>query len=121
MKTTHVLVVAAVAFALAAGCKHHASQRLLGCYVDNGDSGGTTGRDLDGEMFTPEKLTVEKCLAHCRQKGFAYAGVQYASQCFCGKSYGKFGKAPDSECDAKCEGNEKETCGGTWRSSVYKL
>ncbi len=66
-------------------------------------------------------MTVEPCAQRCRAKGFEYAGVQYARQCFCGNSYGKLGKAPDKECSMPCDGDPKETCGGTYRNDVYKL
>ena len=44
-----------------------------------------------------------------------------SSQCFCGNTYGAYGQAPDSECDANCMGNNLEICGGTWRYSLYSI
>ena len=54
--------------------------------------------------------------------GYTHAGLQYHFECFCG-SHGLFdrlGKAPDSQCNRTCSGNNEEMCGGGWRLSVYK-
>lgn len=44
--------------------------------------------------------------------GYQYAGVQYKEECWCGRTYGKFGTLPDTSCSAVCPGNQSETCGG---------
>merc|ERR1712048_1229307 len=46
-----------------------------------------------------------------------YAGTQFYKQCFCGNSFGKYGKA---KCSTKCPGN-KGICGGGWANSVYQI
>ncbi|WP_425992850.1 WSC domain-containing protein [Afipia sp. DC4300-2b1] len=48
-----------------------------------------------------------------------HAGTQDASYCFCGNTFGKFGK-PDG-CNAPCTGNREETCGGTRANAIYKV
>ncbi len=89
----------------------------IGCYKDSGNPSGLEGRDLNGFMYSDPNMTVEKCINLCRQKGFAYAGVQYSTQCFCGNSYGKYGRA--TNCNMKCGGNPYQICGGFWSNSVY--
>ena len=59
-------------------------------------------------------MTVGKCKRLCF--GFAYAGVQYSKQCFCGNT------APSiaaKNCNMACAGNKKQTCGGDWAMNVY--
>ncbi len=89
------------------------SGNYLGCFKDTGD------RDLSGYSFSRSGMTTQICLDTCQQKGFSYAGTQYSSQCFCGNSYGKYGKA--SNCNMPCSGNKTETCGGNWANSVYAI
>jgi hypothetical protein len=95
---------------------------LVGCFVDQGDpTPSVEGHDLDGEAIMLPRMTLDICIGRCSQKNFAYAGVQKGNQCFCGKSYGKFGKAPDADCKTPCDGSSTQICGGTSRNTVYKL
>jgi hypothetical protein len=91
----------------------------IGCFKDQGDPGGTNGRDLNGFSLNFPGMTAEMCTQTCTSKGFPYAGTQYGTWCFCGTSYGKSGKADN--CDMKCGGAGNEICGGTWANSVYQL
>jgi len=91
----------------------------MGCFNDQGDPWGPDGRDLSGHKSKSSSQTVERCIATCREKGFPYAGVQYASHCFCGKNYGKSGKS--NNCNMKCSGDSRQICGGTWANSVYRI
>lgn len=86
----------------------------IGCFKDTPD------RDLVTETYWASgDMTVERCVSYCRQKGYAYAGVQSHSQCFCGNSYGKHG--PSNSCALQCRGNPNEICGGEWTNSIYKV
>jgi len=87
--------------------------RYLGCFKD------TENRDLTGYTQQDPKLTLQSCSDICRQKGFKYAAAQYGAHCFCGNSYGKYGKA--TNCDMKCAGNSNEICGGSWANSLYEF
>jgi hypothetical protein len=91
----------------------------LGCFKDQGDPGGTRGRDLDGVMVTESDMTTESCASICASRGFAYAGTQDSTQCFCGSGYGRSG--PSGACNYKCGGNPSQTCGGFWANSVYQV
>ena len=86
----------------------------MGCFTD------TTDRDLDGPSWTETKyMTPEICIAECKTAGYAYAGVQAASDCYCGNSYGKHGTA--TNCDMACVGDPSKICGGLLANSVYEL
>ena len=59
-------------------------------------------------------MTVEKCKQLCL--GFAYAGVEYSKECFCGNI------APTitaQNCNMVCAGNKNQICGGGWAMNVY--
>jgi hypothetical protein len=93
--------------------------KYLGCFRDQGDPNGTTGRDLDGAVWNDGRMTLEACVAFCQQRGFPYAGTQYASWCFCGNSYGRSGAA--TNCDMRCGGNQSQVCGGGYANSVFQV
>ncbi len=85
---------------------------LLGCFKDS-----NRPFDLDGFLERSSSNTPESCVAKCRAKGFAYAGVQYGQSCLCGNSYGKQGTS--SACNMKCTGDSSKICGGLYCNSVY--
>ncbi len=89
------------------------SAQYLGCYKDN------AARDLTGFKLESASMTTQTCLDLCQQKGFTYAGTQFRTHCFCGDSYGKYGKT--SNCNMRCSGKSSETCGGSWANSVYRV
>lgn len=84
----------------------------LGCYRDAWD------RDLNGHHERRSDLTPLVCVEICASRGFPFAGVQFARQCFCGDGYGKHG--PADNCDMACTGDDTKTCGGTWANEVYR-
>jgi hypothetical protein len=59
----------------------------LGCYSDQ-----TTSPDLSGSVTVLQQPTAAACAKQCAASGFPYAGLQAASSCFCGISYGKYGQ-----------------------------
>ncbi|MCP4342385.1 MAG: hypothetical protein GY799_26790 [Desulfobulbaceae bacterium] len=93
--------------------KISAKKDSLGCFLDK------QTRDIDSYTFSRQDMTTSLCVDTCSSKGFRYAATQYSSHCFCGDSYGSYGKADN--CDMTCSGNAKEICGGPWANSVYDL
>lgn len=83
-----------------------------GCYTDD------ASRALPVPLMTTSIATVDTCVAAARARNLAYAGLQYGGQCYGGNSLGKT-KVTDSECNMPCTANTGQTCGGTWRNSVY--
>ncbi|MGQ0677178.1 MAG: WSC domain-containing protein, partial [Rhodospirillales bacterium] len=90
----------------------------IGCFKDAGNPLSLQGRDLDGHVMNWHGMTPKFCIEQCAKKGFAYAGTQYGSFCFCGNSYGKNG--PADNCTMPCNGDYKEKCGGHWANTVYR-
>ena len=88
-----------------------ASSDNVGCYADSDN------RDLPYFAYDSASNTTETCISTCAAAGYAYAGTQYSSQCFCGNAYG--GQGTSSNCDMACSGDGSETCGGSWANSVY--
>lgn len=89
-----------------------------GCYKEI-----TNSRLLASGSYTSStNMTVENCVAFCAAKGTSgvFAGVEFASQCFCGASLPSTAvKVADSSCNKLCTGNNKEWCGGSSLLNVY--
>ena len=66
-------------------------------------------------------MTVEMCTGACSAKGYAIAGIEYGSQCFCGDSISTSSSVvADSQCEVMlCPGNAKEWCSAGSRLQVY--
>ena len=45
--------------------------------------------------------------------------MQDYDECYCGNTYGGYGKADEADCNTECNGNSTQMCGGDWRNSVY--
>ncbi|KAI6710688.1 hypothetical protein JHW43_006802 [Diplocarpon mali] len=82
----------------------------LGCHSE-----GSNGRSLAWrqDQVDSTTLTVKTCLRACKAGGWSFAGLEYASECYCGVALG-IGTLPidDSTCNMPCNGDATETCGG---------
>jgi len=86
-----------------------------GCYRDC-----ASGRDLPHSFSIPANRpegSIQYCRELCGTNGFAYAGVQFTSHCFCGNSYGSQGTA--NNCDMACNDGTEDICGGSCANNVY--
>ena len=64
-------------------------------------------------------MTVEMCQKLCfEDRDYFFAGVQYYEHCFCGNET-PLEKAPESECNLRCKGDETQFCRGGCRNNVY--
>lgn len=59
-------------------------------------------------------MTLEKCTTFCQKGGFAFAGLEYSSECYCGNTLanGATLSAFSTQCNMPCSGNAGQTCGG---------
>lgn len=87
-----------------------------GCWSDH----YPTARMLSGPSTSSGAMTPASCLAYCFSQGQAVAGLEYASQCFCGSALGGSSAALDaSSCSYPCSGNSSATCGGSNALQVF--
>ncbi|KIM21987.1 hypothetical protein M408DRAFT_333113 [Serendipita vermifera MAFF 305830] len=87
--------------------------RSQGCYIDS-----VLERVLTPMPDAVAPMTVETCVDACLAAGFTVAGVEYASECYCGD-----GLPPVSATDGcvmKCDGDAEHLCGGPDRLNVYQ-
>ncbi|KAJ7173130.1 glyoxal oxidase N-terminus-domain-containing protein [Mycena crocata] len=86
----------------------------------------SSGRTLTNYSFTDPGMTVDKCVATCNSKGFHMAGVEYASECYCGDKFqatasGGGSAAPAGDCSMACAGESTQQCGAGNRLSMYSI
>jgi hypothetical protein len=86
-----------------------------GCYSDTGST-----RALDIMAYDNSANTIEMCTDTCVSKGYTIAGLEFGSQCYCGKQL-KAGttKVIENSCTTACSGNSTEICGNNNRLSVF--
>ncbi|KAI9826427.1 MAG: hypothetical protein M1826_006636 [Phylliscum demangeonii] len=92
-------------------------------YLGCGSDIAFTARTLPDAATAGPDMTVEKCVDFCVGKGYSYAGLEFADECYCGNSLAA-NRAPQpglpGNCMMKCAGNSAEYCGGPQRISLYK-
>ncbi|KAG7123841.1 putative fungistatic metabolite like protein [Verticillium longisporum] len=96
-------------------CANHFSPfEATGCYQDY------DGKTLDFRSTVSSKgMTAYKCQAICKGNGYQFSGLKYYGICFCGSKL-EGPKLPDSNCTLPCDGDQKESCGGTDSLTVYR-
>jgi hypothetical protein len=85
--------------------------QYVGCFVDS------PARML---RYVGENYNIEDCAQAAVDAGVNYAGLQWYGQCFVGDTLNA-PQVSDSECDTPCNRAPSETCGGSWRNSVYQV
>ncbi|EHK27347.1 uncharacterized protein TRIVIDRAFT_73257 [Trichoderma virens Gv29-8] len=86
---------------------------FIGCQTE-----GNNTRALTGAATATGTMSNEACATFC--DGFAYFGTEYGSECYCGDTLAPSSlKAPASDCNMLCSGNDLEFCGAGNRLSLY--
>jgi hypothetical protein len=89
--------------------------KYLGCFAD------------DSKRILPKlnknlRLTPQMCGDVCKKQGYKYAGVQFGRECWCGNGERGLGnKLAEKECNMKCIGDNKKTCGGFVKQNIYQV
>jgi hypothetical protein len=78
-------------------------------------------RTLSTPVGVNGDMTVPACVAACQADNFPLAGLEFATQCYCGTSIQGTGEAASSGCDMACQGNASTLCGGPNRLEVYNF
>ena len=92
-----------------------AGSLAVGCFVDPNGGILTSGIQTESASNSPAS-----CLTFCANKGYKYAGMEFAKQCFCGN--GNTGASTSgSQCSTPCSGNSGQTCGANNRMNVYTI
>ncbi|CAB1101161.1 unnamed protein product [Ectocarpus sp. CCAP 1310/34] len=87
----------------------------LGCFVDSQSS-----RLFSAPLVASASNTAETCKATCA--GFAYYGLQYSEECFCGLAEEDYTRLGTSDaCGYRCSGDVLSTCGGFNAMDVFAM
>ena len=90
-------------------------RKYLGCFKDDGR------RILPRAFVNMRFNNPRRCSRHCRLNGYKYSGVQYKTQCFCGKEMAERARRLSyRRCNMKCPGNRNRRCGGSWAMNIYQ-
>ncbi|KAG8834126.1 hypothetical protein FRB91_010530 [Serendipita sp. 411] len=85
------------------------------CYTDTNDN-----RALGLRIWLDRGMTAPACMDGCFQRGYQFAGVEYADECYCANSIGSSGAVATGGCEMACSGDSATLCGGAGRLNVYK-
>ncbi|WWC57615.1 uncharacterized protein I303_100147 [Kwoniella dejecticola CBS 10117] len=91
----------------------------VGCFKDT-----SGGRHLNGSTSAGSNMNNEVCTSYCASKGYAYAGTEYAQECYCGNYLNMALASAEIKCNTPCRATNpqtgaKEICGGGMILSVY--
>ncbi|KAG9003884.1 hypothetical protein FRB94_002801 [Tulasnella sp. JGI-2019a] len=88
---------------------------LQGCYQDQ------SSRTLSSYSTTSSTMTPAVCQAFCTTKGTTFAGLENATECYCGNLISPNVLLAASNCQTKCGGDATQYCGGNnWQVAIYK-
>ncbi|XP_022088042.1 uncharacterized protein LOC110977854 [Acanthaster planci] len=89
----------------------------LGCYRH------TRGSPLlDEAVFAHANMTIQSCLALCRQRGYPHAGLAFGQECYCealGIEALAARRLGNEDCFLPCVGDRLQICGGGTAVGIY--
>jgi len=89
------------------------NEKYQGCFKE--DSGSSTLPYYAGDSHA----NYESCSFICDTAGYQFFGLQDGYKCHCGNSISSLVQEPESKCDATCQENSNQICGGASANSVY--
>ncbi|WVQ77852.1 hypothetical protein IAR50_007549 [Cryptococcus sp. DSM 104548] len=80
----------------------------------------TGGRALTGASYSASDMTLSTCASYCTAQGYGIAGVEYASECYCGNvlNNGASLSLSSTACTMACSGDSTTMCGGSGALSI---
>ncbi|KAK5992521.1 Xylosyltransferase oxt [Cladobotryum mycophilum] len=89
----------------------------LGCFQDAISRTLLGGKPID---LLRGDMSDGRCIGHCTEEGYKYAGTENGKECWCGNSVRDNAvRLPETQCSTPCQGTEG-FCGGNWAISVYQ-
>ncbi|KAL8358328.1 hypothetical protein RB601_009639 [Gaeumannomyces tritici] len=78
----------------------------------------TGARALSAKVSYSDTMTLDMCASSC--SSYAYFGVEYGRECYCGDSFAAGSvAASEADCNFRCPGNADQYCGAGNRLSTY--
>lgn len=93
--------------------------QYAGCYRDSRDRALRDAQLLNAAGG----MTNGRCVDFCRTQGFAIAGTEEGSQCFCGTLLLDSAILGNEQCNKSCvgDGANSTMCGGSWSLSIWTI
>ncbi|KAK8880292.1 glycoside hydrolase [Apiospora arundinis] len=94
-----------------------ATKEYLGCFQDPNVS------ILREAKISTIAMTPQYCANWCGVRGFAFSGMIFGTQCFCGSTpdYSRATNTSDAACSSKCAIEPSLFCGGQYTNSLYQI
>ena len=88
---------------------YNATFTSLGCYNDSSVS------ILEAAKLSTIAMTPSYCASWCGERGYAYSGINFGTQCFCGNEpdFSNANKIDESRCQP-CVTEPESKCGATY-------
>ncbi|KAF8993388.1 WSC domain-containing protein [Cyathus striatus] len=98
-----------------------AIKQTVGSWIYNGCRVDLFPRSLSYRLDIPSgSNSAEYCTSQCKEHGYALAGLEYGSECWC-DNYIPYGElVDDSQCNMVCSGDHTELCGAGNRLVLYQ-
>ncbi|KAH7032617.1 WSC domain-containing protein [Microdochium trichocladiopsis] len=85
-----------------------------GCWTDSGIA------SLSKRMPDDSSNSVDRCTKKCADAGYALAGMEFGTQCFCGDQLtSRATQVAERGCFQDCAGDDTQICGGGSRLSLW--
>lgn len=88
----------------------------VGCFQDFYGA-PTNYRVFDGANYASDDMTMESCASFCLGRGYAFGGIEYGRECYCGST---LPTQTSDQCSMPCAGADYEWCGGPNALQVFK-
>jgi hypothetical protein len=95
----------------------------IGCFKEP-TCGATTSRKMKFLVGFPgsegnevKEMTPGFCIGYAKGQGYAYAAVQYGSECYGGNDISAY--TSPGQCGIACTGDSRITCGGACESDIF--
>jgi len=98
------------------GSEYTADFKVLGCYNDSSVS------ILQDLKLSTIAMTPQFCADFCGERGYAYGGIDFGTQCFCGPepNFDNANKIADEDC-SPCFTDPSVLCGGGYLQSLLQI
>jgi len=91
-------------------------------YPPKGNCYSDWPRQLPKHAGSSSKMVPAVCNKMCAKLNYAYFGVQWYNECWCGNNAPNMGKKLEiTKCDTMCKGNNSLRCGGGYKANVWKV
>ena len=102
-KMTRSLLIALASLWVLQAINAETPPQYMGCFGDSAER----AMNSHGYHSNPD-MTIQLCVDRCSHEGYAFAGLEVGSECFCDNDYTRWGQLPQSKCSNGCRADSSE-------------